>query len=203
MILVIGSAIPEASLAFEADLNHARKSASQYIAHKVFAGEETQVAQAPDYSNRLVNVATAPMTVMTEETQAEPPKPAPVPARRVLKKEPRNLPNKENPLVLEGEASFYSRTGCLGCSPNLTMANGQPLNDQALTMAIGADKSYLVGRQAKVTNLVTGKSVEVKITDTGGFFQAKYGRRVADLTVATKQAIGMNGGVGQVKVEVY
>lgn len=112
-------------------------------------------------------------------------------------------PSVGAPVVLEGEASFYSRAGCLGCSPALTMANGQPLNDDALTMAIGADKKHLVGRAARVTNLVTGQSVNVTITDTGGFYQAKYGHRVADLTIATKNAIGMAGGVGQVRVEVY
>lgn len=106
------------------------------------------------------------------------------------------------PVVLEGEASYYSRAGCLGCDSQMIMANGQPLNDGALTMAIGADKKHLVGRRATVTNLVTGASVDVTITDTGGFYQAKYGHRVADLTIATKQAIGINGGLGQVRVEV-
>lgn len=112
-------------------------------------------------------------------------------------------PSSNSPLVLEGEASFYSRAGCLGCNPAHIMANGQPLNDGALTMAIGADKKHLVGHTALVTNLGTGKSVTVKITDTGGFHHARYGSRVADLTIATKQAIGMNGGVGQVRVEVF
>jgi rare lipoprotein A (peptidoglycan hydrolase) len=106
-------------------------------------------------------------------------------------------------VVMEGEASYYSRAGCLGCDPQMIMANGQPLNDNALTMAIGADKKHLVGRTARVTSLATGKSVDVRITDTGGFYKAKYGNRVADLTVATKQAIGMAGGVGQVRVEVF
>jgi rare lipoprotein A (peptidoglycan hydrolase) len=83
------------------------------------------------------------------------------------------------------------------------MANGQQLNDNALTMAIGADRKHLVGHPARVTSLATGKSVEVRITDTGGFYQAKYGHRVADLSVATKNAIGMAGGTGQVRVEVF
>jgi rare lipoprotein A (peptidoglycan hydrolase) len=83
------------------------------------------------------------------------------------------------------------------------MANGQPLNDDALTMAIGADRKHLVGYRAKVTNVNSGQSVDVLITDTGGFYQSKYGNRVADLTIATKQAIGISGGLGQVRVEVY
>ena len=112
-------------------------------------------------------------------------------------------PQKTIPLVLEGEASYYSRAGCLGCNAGRIMANGQPLNDSALTMAIGADKKHLVGRRANVTSLATGLSTEVTITDTGSFYRGQYGNRVADLTIATKQAIGMKGGVGQVRVEIY
>lgn len=123
------------------------------------------------------------------------PQPAPTPVAPVKLPQPT--------VVMEGEASYYSRAGCLGCDPNVIMANGQPLNDSALTMAIGADKKQFVGRSARVTSLATGKSVVVRITDTGGFYRAKYGYRVADLTIATKQAIGMKGGVGQVRVEVY
>jgi len=116
--------------------------------------------------------------------------------------EPQEVKNA-NGLVLEGEASFYSRAGCLGCDKNVIMANGQPLDDNALTMAIGANKKHLVGHSARVTSLTTGKSVMVRITDTGGFYAAKYGYRVADLTIATKSAIGMNGGKGPVRVEVF
>ncbi len=105
-------------------------------------------------------------------------------------------------LVMEGTASYYSKAGCLGCNPLFVMANGQVLDDNALTMAIGADKKHLVGYHARVTNLANGKSAIVRITDTGGFYKAKYGNRVADLTIGTKEAIGMKGGLGQVRVEV-
>lgn len=105
-------------------------------------------------------------------------------------------------VVLEGIASYYSKAGCLGCNPLFVMANGQVLDDNALTMAIGADKKHLVGYKARVTNLVNGQSVVVRITDTGGFYKDKYGNRVADLTIGTKTAIGMKGGLGRVRVEV-
>lgn len=118
-------------------------------------------------------------------------------------KDPNLKPSGVSPiLTLVGEASYYSRAGCLGCNPLRIMANGQTLIDEALTMAIGADKSYLVGHYARVTNLASGKSVVALITDTGGFYQAKYGYRVADLSVGTKQAIGMTGGTANVRVEV-
>ncbi len=131
------------------------------------------------------------------------PLPTPVPAARPAAVPPILPKGSSSVLVLQGEASYYSRAGCLGCNPALRMANGQTLDDNALTMAIGANLKHLVGRQARVTSLATGKSVNVRITDTGGFYQAKYGNRVADLTIATKTAIGMAGGVGQVRVEVF
>lgn len=115
-----------------------------------------------------------------------------------------SLDISKNPiLVLEGEASFYSWDGCLGCNPLRIMANGKVLNDNALTMAIGANRKHLVGRQARVTNLASGKSTVVLITDTGGFYQTRYNSRVADLTIGTKQAIGMDGGLAWVRVEVF
>ncbi len=111
------------------------------------------------------------------------------------------------PVKMQGVASFYSRTGCLGCDPQMIMANGQALDDNALTMAIPAHLVKYVGRKAKVTNPTTGLSVVVRITDTGGFYNPKYStasgvRRVADLTIATKAAIGMKGGLGPVEWEV-
>lgn len=138
---------------------------------------------------------TSPLT--TKSTQKDTTTKVSAPAKKITRQP------LTTPLVLEGEASYYSRAGCLGCNPGRIMANGQPLNDAALTIAIGADKKHLVGRKAMVTNLNTGQSVEVRITDTGGFYQAKYGHRVADLTIGTKQAIGINGGTGQVRVEVF
>jgi len=146
----------------------------------------------PNYNytqSGLVRAAASPVTVVAVHES---------PAERVA----RELPGPNQPVVLQGEASFYSRNGCLGCDPLMIMANGQPLNDSALTMAIGADRKHLVGYRARVTNLATEQSTVVTITDTGGFYQERYGSRVADLTIASKQAIGMRGGVGQVRVEV-
>ncbi|MBI4022440.1 MAG: hypothetical protein HY372_03710 [Candidatus Andersenbacteria bacterium] len=148
----------------------------------------------PAYSHRSSGIVTAYPTVVTAPSERRPP------SRRRLALAARSL---TLPLTLEGEASYYSRDGCLGCSASLTMANGQPLDDEALTMAIGANQNHLVGHAATVTNLSTGKSVKVLITDTGGFYQERYGNRVADLTIGTKNAIGMKGGLGQVRIDVH
>jgi len=199
---MVAALFPHSAIAFEAQLTSS--PAAQFIAQVELSGRDPYLAQAanslPNYQysdTGSIASGNSPITKPGDWTSAT--KLAFVPTATG------SLPNPilGHPVVLEGEASYYSRQGCLGCSANRTMANGQPLNDSALTMAIGADKKHLVGHQAQVTNLNTGQSVNVTITDTGGFYQAKYGQRVADLTIATKQAIGMNGGVGSVRVEVY
>lgn len=96
--------------------------------------------------------------------------------------------------VLEGNASYYSTTGCLGCSPTLTMANGEPLDDSKITVAYNRAplNSYVT-----VTNILTMQSVRAKVTDRGGF--ERHGKLI-DLSVATKNAIGC-GSTCPVKVE--
>ena len=94
---------------------------------------------------------------------------------------------------LEGEASWYSIDGCLGCSPSRTMANGQKLNDNAYTIACN---DYSLGTKVLVENTENNRFTEAVVTDTGGF--GKYGR-VADLTIAVRDAIGC-GGLCEVRV---
>lgn len=191
-IFTLVTILPQNALAFETKLAFAKQQALQATVRL----DETIEA---DESDRLAGAVLAYPSIRTERgLRYEAPRPIRVAA-------PVALPTADGRVILAmtGEASFYSRAGCLGCSPALRMANGQPLDDNALTMAIGADKKHLVGRSARVTNLVNGQSTTVRITDTGGFYQAKYGNRVADLTIASKNAIGMQGGLGQVRVEVF
>lgn len=87
-------------------------------------------------------------------------------------------------LFLIGVASFYSVAGCLGCSPNMTMANGQRLDDTKITVAYNhAPLNSYIG----IINLDNKKWVIAKVTDRGGF--EKY-NRIADLSLATKEALG-------------
>lgn len=211
------SVLPSNALAHEATL--ASSPASKLNAPAQLAGRDPYLTQAittlPDYGYTQAGSITAapspetkiavwPTTSQWTPVATFAPATAPQAAPAAPAAAPVTITTKDGAvLVLEGEASYYSRAGCLGCDPQMIMANGQPLNDDALTMAIGAHLKHLVGRHARVTSLATGKSVNVKITDTGGFYKAKYGHRVADLTVATKLAIGMKGGVGQVRVEVF
>jgi len=85
--------------------------------------------------------------------------------------------------VTQGKASYYSTTGCLGCSKNLTMANGETLDDTKLTVAYNRAplNSYV-----KIKNLDNQKEVTAKVTDTGGF--EKYGK-IIDLGLAVKNIL--------------
>lgn len=212
LIIVIGVGITSGTSAWAAEATIAPTVLSDKLRswQVTYSEEDPYLAQAtqnvPDYSYTeagSVIANTHPITTAGDwsaKKKIETPDVVPVTIYAAAPVAPKN---GDPIMILEGEASYYSRAGCLGCSPNLTMANGQPLDDNALTMAIGADMKHLVGRTAKVTNLVTNQSTHVLITDTGGFYAEKYGSRVADLTIATKQAIGMYGGVGQVRVEVF
>jgi len=92
-------------------------------------------------------------------------------------------PQPTKRIEYKGTASYYSRAGCLGCSPNMTMANGQPLNDDALTVAYNRAP---LGSYIEVKNEKTGKAVVAQVTDTGGFESLG---RIVDLTLAVKNAI--------------
>ena len=102
----------------------------------------------------------------------------------VLAKEP-----EEEIREIKGTASYYSRAGCLGCSENMVMANGQELDDDALTLALTPEtvsEYKLLNDKVTVINLENGQKTTARVTDTGGF--SKYDR-VADLSLATKNAI--------------
>lgn len=80
-----------------------------------------------------------------------------------------------------GIASYYSRTGCIGCSANLTMANGEVLDDSRLTLA---HNQIPLNTDVRVCH--DNKCVTATVTDTGGFNELG---RIADLSLATKEAI--------------
>jgi rare lipoprotein A (peptidoglycan hydrolase) len=70
------------------------------------------------------------------------------------------------------------------------MANGQTLDDSRLTLAMtptDVRTHTLLNKHVIVKNIKTNAHVVATVTDTGGF--ARH-NRIADLSVATKQAIG-------------
>lgn len=96
-------------------------------------------------------------------------------------------PTPASPAVFyRGTASYYSRQGCVGCSEGMIMANGQPLDDGAMTVAYNRAS---LGSVVKVKNVNNGLQVVATVTDTGGF--ERIGR-IIDLTLAVKQALACN-----------
>lgn len=96
----------------------------------------------------------------------------------VLVSEPAPTPKK-----WRGIASYYSRSGCLGCSPSLTMANGQPLDDKGLTVAFNR---LPLGSKVRITNAKSMMTVVATVTDTGGF--ERLGR-IIDVTSRVRDSI--------------
>jgi len=82
-----------------------------------------------------------------------------------------------------GKASYYSREGCIGCSESLTMANGEPLDNNKLTVAFN---KLPLGKTVRIINNRTHDVVTAEITDTGGFESLG---RIIDLTPAVRDAI--------------
>lgn len=86
--------------------------------------------------------------------------------------------------IWEGPATTYNRKGCVGCSPNMIMANGKPLDDNALTLAF---MRAPLGSMVYIENSKNGLSAIAEVTDRGGF--EKYGF-IADLSALLNHQLG-------------
>lgn len=76
-------------------------------------------------------------------------------------------------------------------------ANGQVFDDHAFT---AAQRTLPMGSLIKVTNLKTGQSAAMRITDRGPFVEG----RIVDLTIASAKATGVYWpGTARVRVDVY
>ena len=76
-------------------------------------------------------------------------------------------------------------------------ANGQVFDDNNLT---AAHRTLPMGSLIVVTNLKTGQSSAMRISDRGPFVEG----RIIDLTIASAKATGVyRGGLAQVRIDVY
>jgi len=76
----------------------------------------------------------------------------------------------EIPLDLEAEgtvvkATWYSREGCINCHPELIMANGKPLDDNAYALAYDA---VPLGTIVTICNMGETNCVDAEVTDRIG-----------------------------------
>ncbi|HXQ23471.1 MAG TPA: septal ring lytic transglycosylase RlpA family protein [Candidatus Acidoferrales bacterium] len=101
------------------------------------------------------------------------------------------VPKAEGPKLEQvGNASWYGPA-----QDGNETASGETFDQKKLT---AAHRTLPLGSKALVTNLETGKSVEVTINDRGPFVK---GRKI-DLSHAAAQKIGMSKkGVAKVKIE--
>jgi rare lipoprotein A len=140
------------------------------------------------------------------ETQANPPATAPTPAPMPLG---RIAPTPAPPGGVSAEDLHYVKTH----KPILTeeglatwytapykgrkAANGQVFSDHALT---AAHRTLPMGSLIVVTNLTTGQSSAMRVTDRGPFVEG----RLVDLTIASAKATGVyRAGSARVRVDVY
>lgn len=108
--------------------------------------------------------------------------------------------NEVRQVIRKGTASYYGEAEdkCLGCRADRLMANGEVLNDRALTVATAADiplNSFI-----RITNTETGKWAIAKVTDRGGFSGPPW-YRVSDMSIAVKELLGC-GDLCQVEIEI-
>jgi rare lipoprotein A len=98
----------------------------------------------------------------------------------------RQAPDTQN--ASHGLASFYSHGSAT--------ASGERFNARELT---AAHRTLPFGTRVRVTNLVTGRSVTVRINDRGPFVPG----RVVDVSSAAAESLGMvEQGVAKVKLDV-
>jgi rare lipoprotein A len=115
--------------------------------------------------------------------------PAPPPARSTPA--PTTPPSTQAVYVEVGLASWYGPP-----YHNRRGSNGEIYNMNALT---AAHRTLPLGTRVRVTNLKTGHSIVVRITDRGPFIRG----RIVDLSLAAAKAVDVRRpGVAKVKLEV-
>lgn len=147
---------------------------------------------------------TAPPPPATEQAQVDeeqPEQPAQPPARIPITPVPPggvsdedlDFVNTHRPIMSEvGLATWYTAP-----YKGRKAANGQVFSDRALT---AAHRTLPMGSLITVTNLKTGQSAAMRITDRGPFVDG----RILDLTIASAKATGIyRVGTAEVRLDVY
>jgi rare lipoprotein A len=117
--------------------------------------------------------------------------PTPAPAGGVSAEDRKYVTTHKPILTEEGVATWYT------AAKGRKAANGQVFNDHALT---AAHRTLPMGSLVVVTNLKTGQSAPMRITDRGPFVEG----RLIDLTIASAKATGVYlAGTARVRVDVY
>jgi rare lipoprotein A len=144
---------------------------------------------------------TAPSPTQQTQSYEEPPQ-APLPPARIpitpvppggVSDEDLDFINTHRPITSElGLATWYTAP-----YKGRKAANGQVFDDSAFT---AAHRTLPMGSLVTVTNLKTGQSAAMRITDRGPFVDG----RIVDLTIASAKATGIyRVGTAEVRLDVY
>jgi rare lipoprotein A len=151
------------------------------------------------------NTAQAPPQVYPPQVATAPPTTAPAPpagSTRIpvtpvppggISEEDLEFISAHTPILSEtGYATWYTAP-----YKGRRAANGQVFDDNALT---AAERTLPMGSLIVVTNLKTGQSSAMRISDRGPFIDG----RMIDLTIASAKATGVYGvGLAMVRMDVY
>jgi rare lipoprotein A len=118
--------------------------------------------------------------------------PTPVPPGGVTAEDLDYVATHRPILTQVGEATWYTAP-----YKGRRSANGQVFDDSAMT---AAHRTLPMGALIVATNLATGQSAAMRITDRGPF----VGDRVLDMTMAAAKATGVyRAGLARVRIDVY
>jgi rare lipoprotein A len=151
---------------------------------------QTQVAQLPAPQAAPPPVRSYPAAPRNPATTRIPITPAPPGG---VSDEDLDYVNTHRPILSEeGLATWY-----IAPYKGRKAANGQVFDDHALT---AAHRTLPMGSLIVVTNLKTGQSSAMRITDRGPFVEG----RIIDLTIASAKATGVyRAGLVDVRIDVY
>lgn len=139
--------------------------------------------------------ASAPPPPPISRRPSRPPQPAPIPTQTITasSEDDADFVAKHSPIYTEtGSASWYGPP-----YHNRRGANGQVFDQNALT---AAHRTLPMNSLIRVTNLGTGQSAIMRVTDRGPFVTD----RVIDLSMASAKAVGVwRPGTAQVRIEVF
>jgi len=133
---------------------------------------------------------TPPPPPATTET-VPPPSPAPAPVPSLTADE--QFVDTHQPIYSEtGIASWYGPP-----YHNRVGANGQVYNENGIS---AAHRTLPMGSLIRVTNVRTGQSAVMRITDRGPFVAG----RILDLSIGAAKAVGLyRAGTGEVRIDVF
>jgi rare lipoprotein A len=140
---------------------------------------------------------TAPEQPIQQSQPAQPQQTARIPITPVpsggVSEEDMQFVQTHSPILSElGMATWYTAP-----YQGRKAANGQVFSDTALT---AAHRTLPMGSLVTVTNLKTGQSAAMRITDRGPFVDG----RIVDLTIASAKATGIyRAGTAEVRLDVY